>query len=157
MDRILTEKALRNKEREIAAAAAAAAAENALADASNATVALPRKASSDYTVNSTWVEHDTLCGNAQCFTCGRAEEGAGALTLECGDAMSIISNITAVLFGAAADQPDWTFTRTAELCDSPAGPCTHSSHCVPEFRRGHRPARFLKLLPVEKLRERYYL
>jgi hypothetical protein len=137
-DKITTEKALRDKKRYIAAeAAAAAAAADAAAYAvyaandANVTAtsaAVVEKAYLDnsqaYIVNSTWVEHDTLCGNEQCFTCGRAEEGAAPLRLECGDATSVISNITAALFGAAADQPDWKFTRTTEMCDSQAGPCT---------------------------------
>jgi len=153
LDKITTEKALRDKERNIAAeAAAAAAAADAAAYAAyaakNANVTATAAAavekayldrSKAYIVNSTWVEHDTLCGNEQCFTCGRAEEGAAPLQLECGDAMSVISNITAALFGAAADQPDWKFTRTPELCDSPAGPCTWETCLNPVSEYVMRP------------------
>lgn len=35
------------------------------------------------------------------------------------DDLTIISNVTAAVFGVSADQPDWQITRTPELCDSP--------------------------------------
>ena len=41
-----------------------------------------------YLINSSWTEYDTICGNEKCFTCGRAEEGSGMLTLECAGEVS---------------------------------------------------------------------
>lgn len=40
------------------------------------------------------------------------------MTLQIDD-LTIISNVTAALFGVSADQPDWKYTSTPELCDSP--------------------------------------
>lgn len=112
-DKILEEKALREAEERIAADKAAAI---AAANAAATGTVTERKV---YYVNSSWIEHDTICGNEKCFTCGRAEEGSGLLTLECADETTVISNVTAAMFGVAADQPDWQFTKTPELCDSP--------------------------------------